>query len=234
MGRLLSEAVPYSNRPIRSFVLRQGRLTPAQQRAIVAMGTRFCLPFDKCPPDYDAVFGRKAPLILEIGFGMGETTAQIAQACPEHNFLAIEVHSPGVGSLLQKIEKNGLTNLRLIQHDAVEVVDAMIAPESLAGVHVFFPDPWPKKKHHKRRLLQEAFVHTLAERLIPGGCVHVATDWAEYAEETLSVLTREPLLRNTAERFAPRPATRPQTKFEARGLKLGHEVFDLIFRKASR
>ncbi len=220
-----------TTRPIRSFVLRQGRMTPAQQRAIEELAPRFCIPFSTTPPDYDALFSRHAPLVLEIGFGMGETTARIAQEHPDQNFLALEVHSPGVGSLLQKIKQLELTNLRLIQHDAVEVVHAMIAPQTLSGIHVFFPDPWPKKKHHKRRLLQAPFIHVLAERLSSDGYLHIATDWAEYAEEILNVLSQEPLLRNTVERFAPRPETRPQTKFEARGLRLGHEVFDLVFRR---
>ncbi|MDR2710676.1 MAG: tRNA (guanosine(46)-N7)-methyltransferase TrmB [Burkholderiales bacterium] len=224
----MSDNIP---RPIRSYVLRQGRITPGQQQAIETLGARFCLPFQKSLLDFNTVFDRPglghSPTVLEIGSGMGETTAHIATAHPEQNFIAIEVHSPGVGSLLQKAAQ--LTNLRIIQHDAVEVVEHMIAASSLAGIHVFFSDPWPKKRHHKRRLLQAPFIHVLALRLSLGGTLHIATDWAEYAEEVLATLSAEPLLKNTAARFTPRPATRPQTKFETRGLRLGHEVFDLVF-----
>jgi tRNA (guanine-N7-)-methyltransferase len=204
-------------------------MTPAQQHAIETLGPQFCLPFRASLLDFDTVFGRRAPTVLEIGFGMGETTARIAAEQPEHNFIAIEVHAPGVGSLLQKIEGARLTNLHLIRHDAVDIVENMIAPASLSGIHVFFPDPWPKKRHHKRRLLQAPFLHELALRLRVGGYLHIATDWAEYAEEVLLTLSLEPLLKNSATHFAPRPPTRPQTKFETRGLRLGHEVFDLVF-----
>lgn len=207
-------------------------MTPAQQSALENLGPRFCLPFRDTSLDFDAVFGRRSPVVLEIGSGMGETTARIAAAQTEHDFIALEVHSPGVGSLLQKIDQEHLSNLRIVQHDAVEVVEHMIAPASLAGVHVFFPDPWPKKRHHKRRLLQAPFIHELTLRLMAGGYLHVATDWAEYAEDVLATLSAEPLLKNSVARFAPRPDTRPQTNFEARGLRLGHEVFDLVFVRA--
>jgi tRNA (guanine-N7-)-methyltransferase len=217
------------HRPIRSFVLRQGRMSPAQQRSLETLLPRFGLPYAPAPIDFARVFGRAAPRILEIGCGMGETTARIAQAMPGVDFVGIEVHAPGVGSLLKQIEESALSNLRLIQHDAVEVVATMIPPSSLAGVHVFFPDPWPKKRHHKRRLLQRAFVHELALRLAPGGYLHVATDWEEYAQQILDTLAAEPLLENAAAGFAPRPAYRPLTKFEARGMKLGHGVWDVIF-----
>jgi len=217
------------HRPIRSFVLRQGRMSPAQQRSLETLLPRFGLPYAPAPIDFARVFGRAAPRILEIGCGMGETTARIAQAMPGVDFVGIEVHAPGVGSLLKQIEESALSNLRLIQHDAVEVVATMIPPSSLAGVHVFFPDPWPKKRHHKRRLLQRTFVHELALRLAPGGYLHVATDWEDYAQQILDTLTAEPLLENVAAGFAPRPAYRPLTKFEARGLKLGHGVWDVIF-----
>jgi tRNA (guanine-N7-)-methyltransferase len=224
--------MPDHHRPIRSYVLRQGRITPAQQHAIETLGQQFRLPFRNALLDFDTVFHRHAPTVLEIGSGMGETTAHIAAAHPEHNFIALEVHSPGVGSLLQKMEAAQLTNLRIIQHDAVDVVEHMIAPTSLAGIHVFFPDPWPKKRHHKRRLLQAPFIHELAQRLCVGGYLHIATDWAEYAEDVLAALTSEPLFKNSVARYAPRPETRPQTKFETRGLRLGHEVFDLFFIRA--
>lgn len=218
-------------RPIRSYVLRQGRVSNAQARAHHELLPLFGIRFSNQLLDLDAAFRRAAPKILEIGFGMGETTAAIAAAHPENDYLGIEVHTPGVGSLLKLIGERGLTNLRLIQHDAVEVLQAMIAPASLDGAHIFFPDPWPKKRHHKRRLVQPDFVALLASRIKPGGYVHLATDWAEYAEQMLAVLTAEPQLENTAEGYAPRPAYRPQTKFEARGLKLGHGVRDIVFRK---
>ena len=220
-----------THRPVRSFVLRQGRLSPAQQRALATLMPAYGVPFADVPLDFLRAFGRAAPRVLEIGFGMGETTAAIAKARPGDDFLGIEVHSPGVGSLLRRVADIGLANVRVVQHDAVECVAAMIPPASLAGIHVFFPDPWPKKRHHKRRLLKPAFVRELALRLAPRGYLHVATDWEDYAEEILATLTAEPLLVNTADRFAPRPAYRPLTKFEARGLKLGHRVWDLYFRR---
>ena len=218
-------------RPVRSYVLRQGRMSPAQQRALEDLLPRFGIPYQPAPLDLDRAFGRAAPHVLEIGFGMGEATVAIAQARPREDFLCIDVHSPGVGSLLKRVAELGLTNIRVIQHDAVEVVAAMISPASLSGIHVFFPDPWPKKRHHKRRLLTPAFVRELALRLAPGGYLHVATDWEDYAQEILAVLAAEPLLANAATGFAARPDYRPLTKFEARGLKLGHGVRDLVFRR---
>ena len=226
-----SDASMPRRRPVRSFVLRQGRMSPAQQRALDTLLPRFGVPFALAPLDFDRVFGRRVPRILEIGFGMGETTAVIAQARPGEDFLGIEVHGPGVGSLLKRVDELGLGNVRVIRHDAVEVVAAMIPRASLAGVHVFFPDPWPKKRHHKRRLLTPAFVRVLAQRLSPGGYCHVATDWDEYAHEILATLAAERLLADTVDGFAPRPAYRPLTKFEARGLSLGHDVRDVIFRR---
>jgi len=206
-------------------------MTNAQQRACDTLLPRYGLPYSPASIDYALVFGRSAPTILEIGFGMGETTAQIAATHPENNFIGIDVHAPGVGSLLKQIADADLQNVRVIQHDAVEVVRDMIAPGSLHGIHVFFPDPWPKKRHHKRRLLQPAFVHQLALRLGTEGYIHVATDWQDYAEQILDVLSHEPLLRNVTDGFAPRPDYRPQTKFEARGVRLGHGVWDVIFRR---
>jgi len=206
-------------------------MSPAQQRALDTLWSAFGIPFEPSLIDFDGVFGRRAPRVLEIGFGMGETTAAIARSRPDEDFVGIEVHPPGVGSLLKQLAEGSLANVRIIRHDAVEVVAAMIPPQSLAGVHVFFPDPWPKKRHHKRRLLTGAFVHALALRLEPGGYLHVATDWEEYAQEILAVLAAEPLLANTAPDFAPRPEHRPLTKFETRGLKLGHGVRDLFFRR---
>ena len=220
-----------TERRIRSFVTRAGRLSPAQARALETLGPRFCLPYQKAQLDLEAAFGRAAPTILEIGFGMGDTTATIAAGMPDKNFLGVEVHTPGVGSLLKLIGEQGLQNLRLIQHDAVEVVSHMLAPQSLAGVHIFFPDPWHKARHNKRRLVQPAFVALLASRLAPGGYLHCATDWEDYAQQMLEVLGAEPALENTAPGHAPRPSYRPVTKFENRGLRLGHGVWDLVFRK---
>jgi tRNA (guanine-N7-)-methyltransferase len=218
-------------RPVRSYVLRQGRMSPAQTRALAELLPRFGIDYAPAPLAFAQVFGRAAPVILEIGFGMGETTAAIAKAQPHHDFLALDVHAPGVGALLKQIDAMSLTNVRIVRHDAVEVVAEMIPLASLAAVHVFFPDPWPKKRHHKRRLLQGAFVHALAQRLVPGGYLHAATDWEDYAQDILAAFTAEPLLVNTAEGFAPRPAWRPQTKFELRGRKLGHGVWDVLFSR---
>lgn len=218
-------------RAIRSYVLRAGRMGSGQVRALEELGPRFVLPFADLPLNASTVFGRTAPLVLEIGFGMGQATAEIAQNRPDTDFIGVEVHPPGVGALLQRIDEAGLHNLRIIQHDAVEVLERMVAPASLAGVHVFFPDPWHKKKHHKRRLIQAPLVALLASRLAPGGLLHCATDWQPYAEQMLEVLGAEPLLHNTAAGYAPRPAYRPLTKFEARGLKLGHGVWDVVFRR---
>ena len=220
-----------AHRPVRSFVLRQGRMSPAQQRALDTLLPRLGIAFSPAPLDFAATFGRRAPVILEIGFGMGETTAAIAAARPQDDFLGLEVHGPGVGALLNRVDAAGLSNVRVIQHDAVDVIAHMIPAASLAGIHIYFPDPWPKKRHHKRRLLQPAFVRALADRLSAGGYLHAATDWDEYAQEILATFSAEPLLANTTADFAPRPAWRPQTKFETRGLKLGHGVRDLVFRR---
>jgi tRNA (guanine-N7-)-methyltransferase len=216
---------------IRSFVTRAGRLSTAQARALEELGPRYLIEYAKAPLAYEQAFGRTAPVILEIGFGMGDTTAHIARAMPDKDFIGVEVHTPGVGSLLKQIGEQGITNLRLVQHDAVEVLNQMIPDGSLDGVHVFFPDPWHKARHNKRRLIQGPFVKLLAEKLAPGGYIHCATDWEDYAVQMLEVLGAEPLLRNTAEGYAPQPAYRPLTKFENRGLKLGHGVWDLVFVK---
>ncbi len=219
-------------RPIRSFVLRQGRITGAQRRAYEELLPVWGIPYRPGPLDLDRAFGRAAPRVLEIGFGMGEGTAGIARAHPENDYLAVEVHTPGVGSLLRQIGELGLANVRVIQHDAVEVLTHMLEPACLDAVHVFFPDPWPKKRHHKRRLIQPPTVALIAQRLRPGGILHVATDWEDYAGHILSTLSAEPLLANAAEGYAPRPDYRPLTKFESRGVRLGHEVWDIIFRRA--
>lgn len=219
-------------RPVRSYVLRGGRMGTGQVRALQVLAPRFVLPFDgRSAADFDAAFGRTAPRVLEVGFGMGDATAQVAAAHPEFDFIGVEVHVAGVGALLKRIGERELTNLRIVQHDAVEVLSSMVAPQSLAGVHVWFPDPWHKARHHKRRLIQPAFVSLVASRLQPGGRLHLATDWLPYAEQMLEVLSAEPLLRNAAagSGYAERPAMRPFTKFEQRGLKLGHGVRDLVF-----
>ncbi|MFZ3323333.1 MAG: tRNA (guanosine(46)-N7)-methyltransferase TrmB [Usitatibacter sp.] len=223
------ESVTY--RPIRSYVLRQGRFSPAQQRAVSGLMPRFGIPYREALLDFAGIFGRVAPVIVEVGFGMGETTARIAAANPGNDYLAIEVHGPGVGSLLKRLEEGAITNVRIVQHDAVDVLRHMVPAASLAGIHVFFPDPWPKKRHHKRRLLQEGFVELAASRLAPGGILHVATDWQEYAEHVLQVLDATKDLSNTARGFAPRPQWRPETKFERRGLALGHGVWDLVYER---
>ncbi len=206
-------------------------MSPAQVRAYDTLMPRLGIEYSPLPLDFAQAFGRQAPLVLEIGFGMGETTARIAAAMPETNFLGLEVHAPGVGALLKLVEERQLSNVRVVRHDAVEVVQNMIAPDSLTGIHVFFPDPWPKARHHKRRLIQGTFVALLASRLVPGGYLHCATDWEEYAQHMLEVLSADPHLVNTAVGFAAKPAYRPLTKFEARGLKLGHAVRDVLFRR---
>jgi len=216
---------------IRSFVLRQGRVSNAQQRCFDALMPQYGIAYSVRFLDLNAVFGRDAPKILEIGFGMGESTAAIALAHPENDYLALEVHTPGVGSLLKQIGENRLGNIRIIQHDAVEVLRDMLENNVLDGVHIFFPDPWHKTRHNKRRLIQSPFVAQLVQKLKPGGYVHVATDWQDYAGQVLAVLSAEPLLQNTVENYAPRPAYRPLTKFEQRGIRLGHGVWDLVFRR---
>ena len=222
-------------RSIRSFVRRTGRTTVGQAKAFADIGPRFLLPFSDGPMNFDAVYGRTAPTILEIGFGMGEATAHIAGLMPETNFLCCEVHTPGVGALLKRIDEQGLANIRIVRHDAVEVIDRMLAPASLDGVHIFFPDPWHKTKHNKRRLIQAPLIAKLAARLKPGGYLHCATDWQPYAEQILEVLTAEPQLENTADAasdgYAPKPDYRPLTKFENRGIKLGHGVWDIVFTR---
>ena len=220
-----------AQRPIRSYVLRAGRMGSGQVRALAELGPRYVLPFTPAPLDAAVVFGRRAPLVVEIGFGMGQATAQIAALQPDTDFLGIEVHPPGVGALLQRIEEASLSNLRLVQHDAVAVLEQMMAPASLAAVHVFFPDPWHKTKHHKRRLIQTPLVALLASRLQPGGRLHCATDWQPYAEQMLEVLSAEPALVNSQAGYAMRPDYRPLTKFEQRGLQLGHGVWDLVFTR---
>ena len=218
-------------RAIKSFVTRAGRMGTGQIKALAELGPKFVLPYKAEKIDLPATFGRTAPVVLEIGFGMGGATAQIAATLPDHDFIGCEVHEPGVGALLKLIDEQQLGNIRIVQHDAVEVLRDMIGPGALAGVHIFFPDPWHKKRHNKRRLIQPEFVARLVHHLAPGGYLHCATDWQPYAEQMLEVLSAEAQLANTAAGYADKPAYRPLTKFEARGLRLGHGVWDLVFRK---
>jgi tRNA (guanine-N7-)-methyltransferase len=218
-------------RHIRSFVHRRSHMTPGQKQAVEQHMDKWALPYQASLLDYEQAFGRSAPTILEIGFGMGETTQKIAQLRADEDFLGVEVFNAGVGALLKRIEESGVSNIRIIQHDAVEVVQNMIAPDSLAGVHIYFPDPWPKKRHHKRRLVRPEFVALLASRIKPGGYIHCATDWEDYAGQMLEVLSGEALLHNTSTDYAPKPEYRPQTKFETRGLRLGHGIRDLVFTR---
>lgn len=217
---------------IKSFVHRNVHMTPKQKKALEGeLFERWCLPYHAEQINYDKIFERSAPTILEIGFGMGETTAKIALNSPDKNFIGVEVFSGGVGALLNRIDEQDISNIRIIQHDAVDVVNNMLAPDSLEGVHIYFPDPWPKKRHHKRRLVQSSFIKQLISRLKPGGYIHCATDWEDYAMQMFEVLSGEDLLQNRFDEFAPKPDYRPLTKFENRGIKLGYGVWDLIFEK---
>ncbi|MDP9902687.1 tRNA (guanosine(46)-N7)-methyltransferase TrmB [Variovorax ginsengisoli] len=231
-----AEAPPHPlHRRLKSFVKRGGRTTDGQAKAYADFGPRFLVAYRPEPIDFAATFGRAAPTVLEIGFGMGEATAHIATVRPDTNFLCCEVHEAGVGKLLKRCGEQGIENIRIVAHDAVDVIDHMLPHGVLAGVHVFFPDPWHKARHNKRRLLQTPLVRKLAERLVPGGYIHCATDWQPYAEQMLDVLSTEPLLRNTADAvaggYAQKPDYRPLTKFENRGIKLGHGVWDLVFER---
>lgn len=218
-------------RRIRSFVTRAGRVSTGQRRAIEELGERFVLSHTPAPIDWPTVFGRTAPRIFEIGFGMGATTAEIAARRPDDDFIGVEVHEPGVGALLKLIGERALPNVRILQHDAVEVLEQQIEDGTLDGVHIYFPDPWHKARHNKRRLVQPPFVALLVRKMRPGGYIHLATDWEPYAEQMLEVLTGNADLRNTATDYAPRPDYRPTTKFEQRGLNLGHGVWDLVFTR---
>lgn len=230
----MTEQKPLNNpyhRSIKSFVLRQGHMTVAQQKAIDEHWSQIGVDFQAAPIDLNRIFGRDNPKVLEIGFGMGTATAEIAQRLPEKDFLAIDVHGPGVGNLCKLIAEQEISNIRVMRHDAVEVVEHMLIDNSLHGIHIFFPDPWHKKRHHKRRLIQSAFVAKLLPKLQKGGYIHLATDWEEYAIQMLEVLGGFEELHNTADAFAPTPSYRPETKFEARGKRLGHGVWDLVFTK---
>lgn len=242
------EGVAYP-KTIKSFVRRAGRVTTGQTKAFEELGPQYLLPYQASTMDFVAAYAEaasarglngleNAPVVLEIGFGMGEATAHIAALLPETNFLCCEVHEPGVGALLKRIGEQNLHNIRICAHDAVEVIDHMLPLQSLDGVHIFFPDPWHKKKHNKRRLIQAPLIAKLAARLKLGGYIHCATDWQPYAEQILEVLSAEPLLKNTALAahpellgYAPKPHYRPLTKFENRGIKLGHGVWDVVFER---
>lgn len=218
-------------RSIRSFVLRQGHMTAAQQRAIDTLWPTLGIDYQEMPIDLQQRFNRNNPKVLEIGFGMGTATVEIAKRLPDTDFLAIDVHGPGVGNILKLIEEEKVNNIRVMRHDAVEVVENMLADQALQGIHIFFPDPWHKKRHNKRRLVQTPFIEKLLPKLSIGGYIHMATDWEEYAVQMLEVLSGFEELQNTAADYAPTPAYRPETKFEARGKRLGHGVWDLVFTK---
>jgi len=226
-----SKAADRYLRPIRSFVKREGKLTSGQQNAIEQLWPTHGVDLGNDPLDFAQLFGRKAKTVLEIGFGNGVSLADMAETHSQINFFGIEVHRPGVGSLLVQTKQRGLQNIRVSQDDAVQVLEQQIADQSLRRVQIFFPDPWHKKRHHKRRLIQPAFVETLLSKLEPGGHIHVATDWQNYAEHILEVLSANNELRNTADDYAPKPAYRPSTKYEERGRRLGHGVWDLVFKK---
>ncbi len=232
-GSKMVESTSYPKRPIRSFVRREGRLTPGQQRALDQLWPRFGINHDGNRLNFDAIFGRSAPIILEIGYGNGESLVQMAKAAPERDFVGIEVHRPGVGRLLHRIEELGLTNLRTLCADAVEVLKQQIPMESIDRVQLFFPDPWHKKRHHKRRIVSKEWLDLVRSRLVPGGTIHMATDWEHYAEQMLKDLSSAEGFENCAENggYIPRPEERPLTKFEQRGIDRGHGVWDLLFRR---
>jgi len=223
------------HRPVRSFVRREGRLTEAQRRAVETLLPKYGLPEGDREIDFAQLFGRAAPVHLEIGFGNGDALASQATAHPENNYVGIEVHRPGVGALLQRVEAEGLVNVRVIADDAADVLRQRVPDNALAAVYLFFPDPWPKKRHHKRRLVQPAFADLVRRKLCPGGLWHLATDWEDYAQHMLAVLSMQPGFENVAGtgQFANRPASRPLTRFERRGQRLGHAVFDLVFRRTA-
>jgi tRNA (guanine-N7-)-methyltransferase len=224
---------PTRHRPIRSYVLREGRLTAGQERAFAELWPRWGVEYTGASLDLSVLFGNDRPVWLEIGFGNGDSLAALAERNPDRNYLGIEVHRPGVGHLLLRLEARALGNVRVLRHDAVEVLSRSLAPASLAGAFLFFPDPWHKRRHHKRRILQPSFVELLARAIRPGGLFHAATDWEDYAQQMLAVLEASPAFENVAGpgAFSPRPEERPLTRFEQRGQRLGHGVWDLLFRR---
>jgi tRNA (guanine-N7-)-methyltransferase len=224
---------PEHPRPIRSFVTRAGRITPGQQRALEELWPNYGIEFSDSPLKLPDLFGRRAPVTLEIGFGNGDNLAQLARRHPERDFLGVEVHRAGVGRLLLALDNEALGNVRIVCHDAVEVLTRQLPPACLDEILILFPDPWPKKRHHKRRLLQTPFAALAASRLVPAGVLRLATDWQPYAQEMLAVLSATPALENLAgaQGYVPRPSEREPTRFERRGERLGHEVWDLAFRR---
>ena len=219
-------------RPIRTYILRQGRITAAQKKAIQDNFQKHAVIFENKIINFDDIFKNKnSDLILEIGFGMGTSTAEIAKSNLNKNYIAIEVHSPGVGNLLKLIEEDDISNLKIIQHDAVEVLNLMIRNDSLDGIHIFFPDPWPKKKHHKRRLIQSNLLKLIAQKIKKTGYLHIATDWEDYAVWIIDLLDKEELLQKMSDDFFKKPDYRPLTKYENRGIKLGYRVWDMIYRR---
>jgi tRNA (guanine-N7-)-methyltransferase len=223
---------PIVDRGIRTYVLRSGRMTEGQKRALDELGGRYCLPFDPDRRlDFTSAFGNAAPVIAEIGFGMGQATWRIAADSPGNNYLGIEVHSPGVGKLLSEIAQHGLSNIRIVHHDAVETLERMVSPSSLAGIHLFYPDPWPKKRHHKRRFIRPGLAELLASRLSPGAYLYFVTDVEDYASWSIEVLGGTEGLRNRYDGFAPRQYWRPETKFEARARRDGRGVWELVFER---
>ena len=219
-------------RPIRSYILRQGRITAAQTKAIQENFQKYAVIFENKLTNFSDLFKNKnSELILEIGFGMGTSTAEIAKSNLNKNYIAIEVHSPGVGNLLKLIKEKEIPNLKIIQHDAVEVLNSMIKNESFDGIHIFFPDPWPKKKHHKRRLIQSNLLKLIAQKIKKSGYLHIATDWEDYALWMIDLLDKEELLQKTSNDFFKKPDYRPLTKYENRGIKLGYKVWDMIYRR---
>ena len=228
-----SQKIDSKNFRIKSFALRQGRLSKAQQNALETLWPQFGLEVDNELLDFTQVFQRDAPTIVEIGFGMGKSLAEMAEANPEINYIGIEVHRPGVGALLRLIAEKGLTNIRIFNHDAIDILEQKIPKNSLAGLYLFFPDPWHKKRHHKRRIVQPSFVKSIAQHLKIGGHFHMATDWEDYAEYMMEVMNTATEYRNIAgeKAYTPRPDYRPLTKFEQRGQRLGHGVWDLVFER---
>jgi len=219
-------------RPIRSYILRQGRITAAQTKAIQDNFQKHAINFENKIINFGDIFKNKnSDLILEIGFGMGTSTAEIAKSNLNKNYVAIEVHSPGVGNLLKLIQEGDIRNLKIIQHDAVEVLNVMIKNDSLDGIHIFFPDPWPKKRHHKRRLIQSNLLKLIAQKIKKSGYLHIATDWEDYALWIIDLLDKEDSLEKTSDDFFKKPDYRPLTKYENRGIKLGYRVWDMIYSR---
>lgn len=218
-------------RPIRSYVLRQGRLTKHQAEGIRLLSPIHVIPFESNILNWDTIFKNKGKKIIEIGFGMGDTTAEIAETLNKFNFIAIDVHSPGVGNLLNKIKEKELKNLKIIQHDAVEVLEKMIIDKSLDAIHIFFPDPWHKKRHNKRRLIQKPFLELISKKLKKDGYIHIATDWEDYANWVIEIFNENGMYKIKNSDFSKKPSYRPKTKYENRGINLGHQVWDIIFIK---